>query len=573
MNNMSSPSVPEVGIWQLLFQYQNPQFSDNHVIFQDGESKRSYTYKDLRTLSQQFGLALQSRWFWKKGDVLVLMSPNCIETPLVTWGCHYSGGVVAPVNPGLSSRELEQQLLRSQAKGMVVHPNCLATALEAAKLANLPIERLLVLGGTGNGNKLVATVTQFIESARSTPTPMSRPADVSPDDVAFLVYSSGTTGLPKGVMVSHRNVVADVVLQARIEGPHVSWKKDRTLAVLPTYHIYGRPPYSPSALTADNIGLICLVHLPVWLGTTTIFMEKFDLQRFCRLIHHHLITHVYVAPPVVLHLAKNRTISQSDLASLRMVTSGGAPLGAALIHETYNRWKIPIRQAYGLSETTSVSHIQRWDTWSSGIGSNGPALPGIESKIALPNSTPAPTNVEGELWIRGPIVFNGYMNDAASTAACLTADRWFKTGDIGFEDDMGNLHITDRAKDMIKFKGFQIAPTELEDILLDHEAVSDAAVIGVWNEEMQTEVPLAYIVGKGGVDGNNGVVALAIMEHLKGKTVHYKHLRGGVIWIEQIPKSPSGKILKRELRDRVGGVDRGKQIVAPEYARYRTSKI
>jgi acyl-CoA synthetase (AMP-forming)/AMP-acid ligase II len=159
-------------------------------------------------------------------------------------------------------------------------------------------------------------------------------------------------------MVSHRNVVADVVLQAAIESPHVHWKKDRTLAVLPTYHIYGTSPPGPSRTSTDSLGLICLIHLPVWLGTTTVFMDKFDLQRFCKLIREHSIAHVYVAPPIVLHLAKNPSIDERDLSSLRMLTSGGAPLGEALIRETYHRWKVPIRQAYGLSETTSVSHIQ-----------------------------------------------------------------------------------------------------------------------------------------------------------------------------------------------------------------------
>jgi acyl-coenzyme A synthetase/AMP-(fatty) acid ligase len=162
------------------------------------------------------------------------------------------------------------------------------------------------------------------------------------------------------------------------------------------------------------------------------------------------------------------------------------------------------------------------------------------------------------------------MNDRASTDACLTASKWFKTGDIGYEDAMGNLHITDRAKDMIKFKGFQIAPTELEDILIEHPAVRDVAVIGIWNEEMHSEVPLAYLVEKESMaERERESAALSVMEYLRGKVVHYKHLRGGVIWIEQIPKSPSGKILKRALRDRVGTLDQGKQILAPEYARYR----
>ncbi|KAI9374800.1 hypothetical protein BJX61DRAFT_496407 [Aspergillus egyptiacus] len=554
---MQGTVVPEVGIWQLLFEREDLPFPEDHVLFQDGASKRSYTFQDLRVKSAQFGRGLRSLWSWKKGDVLVLMSPNCVDTPLVTWGCHYTGGIVAPVNPGLSAHELQQQIVRSKAKGMVVHPSCLSAASEAARLARLPMDRVLVLGDTEQKYDGLATVTQFMSRVTKSSLAETGPARISPDDVAFLVYSSGTTGLPKGVMVSHRNVVADVVLQAAVESPHVTWRKDRTLAVLPTYHIYG---------------LICLVHLPVRLGTTTVFMSKFDLPTFCSLIREHSITHVYVAPPIVLHLAKSPSINPSDLISLRMITSGGAPLGAALIQDTHSRWKIPIRQAYGLSETTSVSHIQRWNSWNNGIGSNGPAVPGVEAKIVVGTRTAA-VREEGELWIRGPTVFNGYLDDRAATAACLTADGWFQTGDIGFEDEMGNLHITDRAKDMIKFKGFQIAPTELEDILLDHPAVGDAAVIGVWNEAMQTEVPMAYLVRKRGGDDDGEAVALAVMGYLKGKVVQYKHLRGGVVWIEKIPKSPSGKILKRELRDRLAAVDKGKQVVAPEYARYRMARL
>ncbi|KAL2815853.1 hypothetical protein BDW59DRAFT_166587 [Aspergillus cavernicola] len=228
----------------------------------------------------------------------------------------------------------------------------------------------------------------------------------------------------------------------------------------------------------------------------------------------------------------------------------GAPLGASLIQETYSGWKISVRQAYGLSETTSVSHIQHWDNWDKGIGSNGPAVPGVKAKIV--------------------IIFNSYMNDRPATRACLTPDRWFKTGDIGFEDEMGNLHTTDRSKDMVKFKGFQITPTELEDILLDHSAVSDAVIIG--NEEMQTDVPLAYIAPKGNAV-NSDNIAISIMEHLKGSVVHYEHLRGGFIWISQIPKSTSGKILKRAFIHRVVTVDKGSQVVAPEYARYRYLRL
>ncbi|KAL4972657.1 hypothetical protein BDW66DRAFT_169379 [Aspergillus desertorum] len=486
---MQSTPIPQVGIWQLLFKRPDHPFPENHVIFQDGASKTSYTYSDLRAHST------------KRAMCLLSMSPNCIDTPAVTWGCHYTGGIVAPVNPGFSARELQLQLERSQARGMVAHPSCLGTALEAARLASLPVDRVLVLNATDKSGAEMTTA-EFMSSAPSEPVGF---VHTEPDDAAFLVHSSGTTGLPKGVMVSHRNVVADV----RSSRPT-------------TYTVGISAKTRPSSTKA--LGLICLVHLPVWLGTTTIFMEKFDLQKLCKLIREHSISHIYVAPPIVLYLAKNPSIDGHDLSSLRMLISGGAPLGEALIRETYDRWKIPIRQAYGLSETTSVSHIQRWDTWNTAVGSNGPVLPGLDAKIVLNDDSPrkAAVKEEGELWIRGPTVFSGYMNDRAST------DAWF-----------------------------QIAPTELEDILIEHPAVRDVAVIGVWNEETHSEVPLAYLVGKLDMEmANHEGIALSVMEYLRGKVGHYKHLRGGVIWIEQIPKSPSGKILKKELRDRVGTLDK-----------------
>ena len=320
-------------------------------------------------------------------------------------------------------------------------------------------------------------------------------------------------------------------------------------------------------------------------------MEKFELEAFCRLIETEKITHVFVAPPIVLHLAKNSTVSSFDLSSLRMITSGGAPLAAALIREGYQRLGIPIRQAYGLSETVSISHrqvstpglipspdsadqrlLQSWDTWDQAIGSSGPVLPGLEAKMMIDDARQARNGEEGELWIRGPNVFKGYLNNAEQTDACLTADGWFKTGDIGYEDANGNLYLTDRAKDMIKYKGYQIAPTELEDILLGHPHVKDAAVIGVANEDLQTEVPLAYLVLQDSVHETEAM-AVSILGSLKERVAHYKHLRGGIVWIPQVPKSAAGKVLKRELKDRVKTVDRERILGAVTYTLYRQAKL
>lgn len=541
----------------------------------------------------------------------MIMSPNSVEIPAVLWGCHFAGGVVAPVNPDLSASELKQQLVRSRAKALVVHSNFLETAIEALRLAGIPKEYLLSLS---DNTQDIQTVKHFIREASNPAGEILGPRRVAPDDLAYLVYSSGTTGHPKGVMISHRNVVAAVLFQAEVEGFHTHWRTDRTLAVLPVYHIYGRPQAlstSGLALTTKPTGLICLIHLPMWLGIRTIFMEKFEVHSFCQIVQDFHITHSYVAPPIVLHLAKNSEVDKYDLSSLNMMTSGGAPLATALIRELYRRRQLPVRQAYGLSETTSVSHIQvcsiqavivpatdltqRRDDWQACMGSNGPPFPGLEAKYVRSDGRAAAINKEGELWVRGPTIFRGYRDEPDMTAECLTADGWFKTGestlgmrllwqlypydtykvfsgDVGYEDAQHNLFITDRSKDMIKFKGYQVAPVELEDILLQHPVVKDAAVIGVMNEDLQSEVPLAYITPKEG-SLERDETAVEILNYVKSKVIHYKRLRGGIIWASTIPRSASGKILKRVLRDRAGGADKGKQIGAVAYEKYRHAKL
>jgi 4-coumarate--CoA ligase len=221
------------------------QFTDTIlVIFRSATTDDKWTYKGLRERAEQFGRTLQSSWRWTKDDVLVVMSPNDIDTPPVIWGCHYAGGIVAPVNPALSIQELHQQIKRSEARGIVVHPDCFSVATKAAQIAKIPMDRVLALRfdrqvPTDDG---ISTVEQFIANVKVASDMMHyRPIINSQRDTAFLVYSSGTTGLPKAVMISHRNVVADVFLQALVESAHADWRKDRTLAVLPIYHIYGEP--------------------------------------------------------------------------------------------------------------------------------------------------------------------------------------------------------------------------------------------------------------------------------------------------------------------------------------------
>lgn len=220
------------------------------VIFRSATTDDKWTYNGLRKRAEQFGRALQSSWRWAKDDVLMVMAPNDIDTPPVIWGCLYAGGIVAPVNPALSIQDLHQQIERSEARGLVVHPDCLPVALKAARTANIPLERVLALRFDQNLpiEDGISTVEQFIANVKVPPDMVRyRPRIDSRRDTAFLVYSSGTTGLPKGVMISHRNVVADVFLQSLVERAHIDWRQDRMLAVLPIYHIYGE-------FTSDQIG-------------------------------------------------------------------------------------------------------------------------------------------------------------------------------------------------------------------------------------------------------------------------------------------------------------------------------
>ncbi|KAE8443558.1 hypothetical protein EG329_001720 [Mollisiaceae sp. DMI_Dod_QoI] len=231
-----------------------------------------------------------------------------------------------------------------------------------------------------------------------------------------------------------------------------------------------------------------------------------------------------------------------------MITSGAAPLTKELIYAVHNRLGTEVKQAYGLSETSPVTHMQL--KWDKGLGSNGPPLPNQICKFMSPDGHEVAPGQEGELWISGPNVFLGYHNNPDATAACKTADGFFKTGDIGYEDEEGNMYITDRVKELIKYKGFQVAPAELEGILASHELVVDVAVIGVEDEGRASEVPLACVVLREGVEGSEEVERM-IVDWLAERVASHKRLRGGVVWIDEVPKSASGKILRRVLKEQM----------------------
>jgi acyl-CoA synthetase (AMP-forming)/AMP-acid ligase II len=283
-------------------------------------------------------------------------------------------------------------------------------------------------------------------------------------------------------------------------------------------------------------------------GLTLVVMPAFSLEKFCQHVQKFRITFAYVVPPVILQLGKSPIVSNYDLSTIRMLNSGAAPLTRDLVDAVYARLKISIKQGYGLSETSPTTHTQPWEEWSTTIGSVGRLLPNQIAKYMDPEEKEVPAGQTGELWIKGPNIFKGYLNNPEGTRNALTDDGYFKTGDVGYQDEKGNFFITDRVKELIKYKGFQVPPAELEGILLGNDEVDDVAVIGIYNKDQATEVPRAYIVPKMGVKEGKETEE-RIVKWLASKVASHKRLRGGVRFVDEIPKSASGKILRRKLKE------------------------
>jgi acyl-CoA synthetase (AMP-forming)/AMP-acid ligase II len=300
-----------------------------------------------------------------------------------------------------------------------------------------------------------------------------------------------------------------------------------------------------------------MIHAGIYTGFEVVVMPKFDIEQFCVHVQNFKITYAFVAPPVVLLLGKHPIVDKYDLSSLRMMNSGAAPLTRELVETTSARIKVGIKQGYGLSETSPTTHMQPWHEWDKTVGSVGKLVGNMEAKyMTTPEDDSEPVEVPagqvGELYMRGPNIFLGYHKNKKATEGCLSADGWFRTGDVGYQDENFDFYITDRVKELIKYKGFQVPPAELEGLLVNNELVDDVAVIGIYSEEHGSEVPRAYVVrsAKSKSSGSSDSEEAAnIVRWMHSKVAQHKRLRGGVRFVDAIPKSVSGKILRRVLKE------------------------
>ncbi|KAI5194233.1 acetyl-CoA synthetase-like protein [Aureobasidium subglaciale] len=294
------------------------------------------------------------------------------------------------------------------------------------------------------------------------------------------------------------------------------------------------PAYTASIFPCLRQGLMAIVHSSMYNGLQVVVMEQFKLEAFCQAVQDYKITYVHVVPPIVLQLAKSSLVDRYDLSSIRMLVSAAAPLSKDLVQAIWKKRHIKVIQGYGLSETCAGTHMQ------TGVGMVGKIFANMQARFVSAEGLDVSAGELGELWLKGPNIFPGYLNDPESTSQCFSKDGFFMTGDIGFEDAAGNFKITDRVKELIKYKGFQVAPAELEGILLGHGSVTDACVFGVDDEEQATQVPVACIVLQQDTNGN-WITANTIKHWIDAKVSNAKRMRGGVFVVDEIPNLIGGR--------------------------------
>ncbi|MBI1847293.1 MAG: long-chain-fatty-acid--CoA ligase [Candidatus Rokubacteria bacterium] len=489
------------------------------LAFRDG----SLTYRELEALANRFARAL-ARLGVRRGERVCLFLANCPEYVVAFYAIARIGAVVSPMNPSYREREVQYQLDDSEAVAVVVQQDLLPV-VEAVR-GQLP--RLRHVISVGAGVPSGEGVRAFTALVAAEPAAAPPAVEIRADDVVALPYSSGTTGFPKGVLISHRNLVCNniqMVACGRFR------ETDRLMVFLPFYHIYGA----------------MLMGGSVYAGATAVLMERFEPNECMRLIKAHGITLFFVVPPVLVMLSAWPELDKHDLGSVRFTMCGAAPLAPEVARRFTERTGVMVVQGYGMTEASPLTHLNAiHDPALNVLASAGLLAHDTEQKVVdieTGEKVLGPGEV-GEICIRGPQIMQGYWKAPEATAAALR-EGWLYTGDIGYVDEHGYTFIQDRKKEMIKYKGFGIAPAEIEALLFEHPGVADVAVIGTPDPEAG-EIPKAFVVRRA---ASAAVTEAELVAWAKGRLAGYKTIHG-VEFVDAIPKTASGKILRRVLKER-----------------------
>ncbi|PUB10267.1 AMP-binding protein [Yoonia sediminilitoris] len=478
----------------------------NEVVLTDGPSGRTMTAQMFMDQVKHLAGRLQAADL-AGGKVVALMAPNIPEYCVVFHGVAWAGGTITTLNPTYTSSEVAHQLADSHADILITIPDFMETAT----------------AGAGN-RPVVAIGTPEFDALFGEPLLAQQRVDLDQHTVV-LPYSSGTTGLPKGVMLSHKNLVVNVDQTMKCGEFQ---RGEVTAAFLPFFHIYG---------------MTVLMNMHLAGGGALVTMPRFDLPLFLQISQDYKSRRMWIVPPVALALAKHPLVDDYDLGPLEEVFIAAAPSGAELTDAVSARLNCVALQGYGMTELSPVSHLIPGNAPRSGAA--GIVVSNTTCKIVDPETGEAqPTGAEGELWVKGPQVMQGYLNSPTATAETINADGWLQTGDIARVDSDGYMFIVDRLKELIKYKGFQVAPAELEASLIAMDGIVDAAVIGIANDEAG-ELPIAFVVRE-----ENGPSKDEIDTHFTETLASYKQLHQ-IRFVDEVPKSASGKIMRRFLRDQI----------------------
>jgi acyl-CoA synthetase (AMP-forming)/AMP-acid ligase II len=502
-------TIPEVPYSPFILQHAQ-EWKDRPV-FIDGPSGRTLTHGQVAGGARLVAASLARKGF-KKGDVFAICLPNLPEYAIAFHAVVLLGGVVTTANPLYTAGELASQLNDTHARYILTIPMLLEKVQAAVKQSE--VEEVFVLG-EAEGATAFATL---MRSDGQLPAVQINPRE----DLAALPYSSGTSGRPKAVMLTHYNLVAII---RQVESVLMSSAEDRTIGVLPFFHIYG---------------MSALMNYPLYAGTVCVTMPRFDLEQFLKIVQDYGVTHLYLVPPIVLALAKHPVVDKYDLSKVKLINSGAAPLDEGIARLAAQRIGCLVTQGYGMTETSLASHVSPLDPAKVKPASVGLLLPNMECKV-IDVSTGAELgpSQQGEICVRGPNIMKGYLNDPQATASTIDAEGWLHTGDVGYADEDGYFYVVDRVKELIKYKGLQVAPAELEAVLLSNPLIADAAVIPIPDEEAG-EIPKAFVVLRSPLSEDD------LMQYVAERVAPHKRIRRVEI-VDAIPKSASGKILRREL--------------------------
>ncbi|KAK8229260.1 4-coumarate-CoA ligase [Phyllosticta capitalensis] len=500
------------------------------------DTSKSLSPAQLLQWVKRIGLGLD-RLGVQRGDVVLTFSPNHIFMSAVWCGVVGSGRVFSGCNPGYGVAELVYQIQNTEAKVILVEPTLLETLLQAAEKIGFPSSRILLFSDVSCPKRKGIADWQSILPSEDEAKFWNWPnldGDAARTTLASLNYSSGTTGLPKGVMISHYNLIAKVaqsIFMRDLEQPYSPSDRppERWLGFLPMYHAYGQVWYIS---VAAKVMARCF------------FMRSFSYGKFLEHMQNHRITHLQAAPPILVLLAKRPETSQYDLSSMKHVFCGAAPLSAELQNEVADRFRVKVIQTYGMTELTcSTTHVPggRVDR----TGSVGIIDPNTEIKLVDDGGAEVGPGERGEMLARGPHVCLGYWRNEKATKDLFDHEGFLRSGDVAIHDRNGNFWIVDRKKELIKVKGFQVAPAELEAVLLENEAVADAAVVGMQMDH--DEFPRAYVALKDGFRGR--VSEDSIAKWVAGRVAKHKQLLGGVKFVAEVPKLLSGKIQRKTIRE------------------------